>query len=284
MPDATKPKALSRFFDCVASQMTQCLQDIAIRSLKIFTQFIKNRSNPRIRLHVLLENEDRLVFSPTFVKIHTEILQIVESILAAVQHFPRIETTISNFQQFEFHARSECLKPIIPADEIDKCKTQIIDVLEEERIVPELMLQDFDDYIDLMNGVDADKIYNFIISNPVFEEYCELINHYNDVEYEISVNIWGVISMGFYEFHREALIDTLERLAKFMQTELLMKMIADQQGDMAKLQSEYEEISKQALTIPRNTAELMNSKAYAEKTQAEIIPEMKNRLKLVNER
>lgn len=284
MPDATKPKALSRFFDCVASQMTQCLQDIAVRSLKIFTQFMKNRSNPRIRLHVLLEDEDRLVFSPTFVKIHTEILQIVESILAAVQHFPRIETTISNFQQFEFHARSEYLKPIIPADEIDKCKTQITDVLEEERIVPELMLQDFDDYTDLMNGVDADKINNFIISNPAFEEYCELINHYNDVEYEISVNIWGVISMGFYEFHREALIDTLEGLAKFMQTELLMKMVADQQADMAKLQSEYEEISKQALTTPRNTAELMNSKAYAEKTQAEIIPEMKKRLKLVNER
>ena len=66
-----------------------------------------------------------------------------------------------------------------------------------------------------------------------------------------------------------------------MQTELLTKMVADQQADMAKLQSEYEEISKQALTIPKNTAELMNSKAYAERTQADVIPEMENRLKLV---
>lgn len=280
MPDASKPKALHRFFDCVASQMTQCLQDIAVRSLKIFAQFMKNRSNPRIKLHVLLEDEDRLVFSPTFVKIHTEILHIVESVLGAIRGFVRIETTMPNFS--EFHARNGCLKPIIADIIVNECKAQITEVLEEERIVPELMLQDFDDYMDLMNGADADKIYNFMQNvNPAFEEYCELINHYNDVEYEISVNIWGIVSIGFYEFHRTALIHTLEVLAKFMQTELLTKMVATQQADMAKLQSEYEEISKHALTIPKNTAELMSSKAYAERTQAEVIPEMEKRLKLV---
>lgn len=281
MPDATKPKSLNRFFDCVASQMTQCLQDIAARSLSMFTEFMKNRSNPRIRLHVLLEDTDRLVFNPTFVKIHTEILHIVECILSAVQNFQRIETTMEHFN--EMHSRNTHLQPIIAADVIDKCRTQITDILDEERIVPELMLQDFDDYIDLMNGADADKIYNFINTNAAasFDEYCELINHYNDVEYEISMNIAGIISIGFYEFHRTALIDTLEILAKYMQTELLTKMVADQQADMAQLQSEYDEISKQALTIPKNTAELMNSMAYATKTQAEIIPEMEKRLKLV---
>lgn len=281
MPDATKPKSLNRFFDCVASQMTQCLQDIAARSLSMFTEFMKNRSNPRIRLHVLLEDTDRLVFNPTFVKIHTEILHIVECILSAVQNFQRIETTMEHFNGM--HSRNTHLQPIIAADVIDKCRTQITDILDEERIVPELMLQDFDDYIDLMNGADADKIYNFINTNAAasFDEYCELINHYNDVEYEISMNIAGIISIGFYEFHRTALIDTLEILAKYMQTELLTKMVADQQADMAQLQSEYDEISKQALTIPKNTAELMNSMAYATKTQAEIIPEMEKRLKLV---
>lgn len=280
MPDASKPRALNRFFDCVASQMTQCLQEIAVRSLHIFAEFMKNRSNPRIRLHVLLEDEDRLVFNPTFVKIHTEILHIIESVLASVQNFRRIETTMENFP--ELNSRTAYLKPIISADVIDKCRAQITDILEEERIVPELMLQDFDNFIDLMNGADADKIYNFMNTSTAFDEYCELINHYSDVEYEVSVNIWGIISIGFYEFHRTALIETLEVLAKYMQTELLTKMVADQQADMALLQSEYEEISKQALTVPKNTAELMNSKAYAEKTQVEVIPEMEKRLKLVS--
>ncbi|XP_031619236.1 LOW QUALITY PROTEIN: dynein heavy chain 7, axonemal [Contarinia nasturtii] len=280
MPDATKPKALNRFFDCVASQMTSCLQDIAVRSLQHFVQFMKNRSNPRIRLHVLLKDEDRLVFSPTFVKIHTEILHIIENVLAAVQNFVRIETTMPMFYDDMQRVRSNCLKPIISTAVIDECRAEITAVLEEERIVPELMLQDFDQFFDLMNGSDAEKIYNFMNISPAFEEYCDLINHYNDVEYEISVNIWGIISIGFYEFHRTTLIETLEILSKFMQTELLTKMVADQQADMAQLQSEYEEISKQALTIPKNTAELMNSKAYAERTQEEVIPEMEKRLKL----
>lgn len=40
IPDATKPRSLSRFFNCVGAQMTQHLQDIAIRSLHKFTEFI----------------------------------------------------------------------------------------------------------------------------------------------------------------------------------------------------------------------------------------------------
>lgn len=241
---------------------------------------MKNRSCPRIRLHVLLETEYRLEFHPTFVKIHTEIMHIIDSVLGAVQNFERIETAMKNTA--DVHARCRYLKPIIPADTVEKCRQQIMDVLEEERIVPELMVQDFDDYMDLMNGADADKIYNFMNTNPSFDEYCGLINHYKDVEYDISVNIAGVISMGFYEFHRTLLIETLDALAKFIQNELLTKMVANQQADMAKLQSEYEEISRQALTVPKNTAELMNSKVYALETQAKIIPQMENRLKVVS--
>lgn len=240
---------------------------------------MSSKSNPGIRLHVLLEDEDRLVFSPTFVKIHTEILHVVENIVGSVQHFDRIETTMPIFS--EMNNRPKYLKPIIPADVVDECRNRLNFVLEEERICPELRLQDFDDYMNLMNGVDADRIYNFMNTSPQFEEYCELINHYNDIEYDISMNVWGVVSMGFYEFHRTSLIETLESLAKFMQTELLAKMVTDQQADIAKLQSEYEEISKQALTIPLNTAELMASKAYVEKMQTEVIPEMENRLKVV---
>lgn len=226
-----------------------------------------------------MEDEDRLVFIPTFNKIQTEILQIIDNILIAVQNFERIECKMPSF---ESHIKREAfLKPIIPEDLVHDCRNKLLDMLEEQRIGPELRLQDFDDYINLMNGTDADRIYSFMNGNPQFEEYCELINHYNDIEHEVAMNVSGVVSMGFYEFHRTSLISTLESLARFMQTELLTKMVADQQADMAKLQSEYEDISRQSLTVPKNTAELMNSKAYVARMQSEVIPEMENRLKLV---
>lgn len=40
IPDGTKPKSLRRFFNCIAALMTQNLQDIAIRSLTKFTDFV----------------------------------------------------------------------------------------------------------------------------------------------------------------------------------------------------------------------------------------------------
>lgn len=154
-------------------------------------------------------------------------------------------------------------------------------MLEEQRIGPELRLQDFDKYMSLMNGIDAENIIKFMQTNPPFEEYCKLIYHYKTIENEIAQSIWGVVSMGLYEFHRESLIDTLEVLARFMQTELLTKMVSDQQADMAKLQAEYEAISEKALTIPKDTAELMESKAYVTKTDNKTIPEMEDRLRIV---
>lgn len=133
-----------------------------------------------------------------------------------------------------------------------------------------------------MNGQDAEKIFRFMREERPFDEYCKLVEEYHNIEMEISMNVWGVISMGFYEFHRTGLITTLEMLARYMQTELLKKMVGDQQNGMAKLQAEYEEICENSLSIPEDTAKLMESIAYVLKTEAEVIPVMEDRLRVVS--
>lgn len=230
-------------------------------------------------MHILLEDEDRLVFSPTFAKIQSELIRMIDNIVSAVQQFPCIE---SNFTTVIPSPAAIYLKPTIPPQFVDECRYKIFEMLEEQRIGPELRLQDFDEYMNLMNGIDASNIYKFMESDQQFEKYCELINHYNDVENEIAMNVWGVVTMGLYEFHREGLIDTLESLARFMQRELLQRMVSDQQANVARLQAEYEAISQRSLTVPKNTAELMESKAYVQKMEDQVIPEMENRLKIVN--
>lgn len=154
-------------------------------------------------------------------------------------------------------------------------------MLEEQRIGPELRVQDFDNYMSLMNGEEAENLYDFMRQKPPFDEYCAHIHRYNQIEREISKNIWGVVSLGLYEFHRENLIATLESLTRFLQTEMLAKMVTDQQNDMAKLQSQYEQISTKSLTIPKDTAELMESKAYVANTDNLTIPEMEEHLRVV---
>lgn len=234
------------------------------------------------------------MFSPTFSRIQTELNRIIDSILNAVQMFPRIEFQFPNVingptplfaqptQTNPTAAAIVYLKPIIPPHFVTDCRQKIEELLEEERIGPELRLQDFDEYLSLMNGIDASKVYQFMADDQDFREYCHLIKHYNNIEKEICLNIWGVIAMGLYEFHRDGLIDTLVSLAKFMQRELLQRMVSDQQAGVAQLQAEYEAISNRSLTVPGNTAQLMESKAYVNRMEEEVIPEMEDRLRVVS--
>lgn len=170
---------------------------------------------------------------------------------------------------------------MIPPDLIEDCRYRIHEMLEEQRIGPELRVQDFDNYMILMNGEEAENMYDFMRKKPPFEDYCTHIHRYNQIEQDISKNIWGVVSLGLYEFHRENLIATLESLTRFLQTEMLVKMVTDQQNDMAKLQCQYEQISSKSLTVPKDTAELMESKDYVAKTDNLTIPEMEERLRVV---
>lgn len=143
-------------------------------------------------------------------------------------------------------------------------------------------MQDFDKYMCLMNGTDSEEIDKFIENEPKFEEYCNLVQHYKNIEHEIPMEVWGVVKMGLYEFHREGLIETLIGLARFMQNELITKMTQDQQSDIEDLGKQYEAISNKALTTPTDTSELMNLKAYVVKTEDITIPEMEDKLKIVS--
>lgn len=218
---------------------------------------------------------ETLVFTPSFIKIQDELLQINDLILKTVEKFERIE----NYFVEDLKCTTKYLKPNISQEIIKSCREQILFVLGENRIQPELRMQDFDAYLSLINGQDAEEIDAFVNGAPKFEEYCERINYFKKVEYDIAQNICGVIITGIYEFHREGLIDTLEQLAKFLQIELISHMTGLQQKEITSVAHEYENISKNILTVPKNTNELMHLKAYAQEMETEKIPQMEQRLK-----
>lgn len=45
-------------------------------------------------MNVMLEDEDTLVFTPTFSKVQVEIVRMIDSIVNAVKLFPRIEAKV----------------------------------------------------------------------------------------------------------------------------------------------------------------------------------------------
>jgi dynein heavy chain, axonemal len=279
VPEPTKPRLLKRFYNSVAALMTQHLQDMCIRSLRAYTDYVCDvgKTNQGFRLTIMLEDEDTLSFTPPFSKFRSELLKLIDVIVKAGNSFPRIETKV----YMDSQGSEEYLKPAIPNEIIEDCRVRIHEILEEERIGPELRMQDFDNYMNLMNGKNVDEIESFIKSKPSFEQYCELIEKYKAIEHEIAREVSGVVTMGFYEFHREGLIDTLESLARFMQHELITKVTADQQNAMSKMTLEYEDISAKLMATPKDTKTLMELKEYAAKTEDITIPEMENQLRSV---
>lgn len=75
---------------------------------------------------------------------------MIDIIVRAVGAFPRVETKVYLDSK---QAGTVLLKPAIPNDIIQECKLKIYDLLEDERIGPELRMQDFDKYMSLMNGI-----------------------------------------------------------------------------------------------------------------------------------
>jgi dynein heavy chain, axonemal len=116
---------------------------------------------------------------------------------------------------------------------------------------------------------------------PEFEDFCKLIDYYNTLKDKINVEIWGVLSMGFFEFHRTGLIDTMESLAVYMKNQLIIRMTTDQQKGAIKLSNEYNVISTKVLTVPNDTIELIDLKTYAAVTEDKTIPEMEDKLRTV---
>ncbi|XP_055681851.1 dynein axonemal heavy chain 7 [Lutzomyia longipalpis] len=277
VPKFEKKRLTKKFFNAVATIMEQNLQDVCVNSLNIYCHYIcdLNVSNKRFNLTILLEEEDTLVFNPSFFKIEAEILRVIDYIIKTVKAFPRIES-LFNLPDF---SSNPCLQPIISDTAVADCRNKILRVLEDQRIGPELRMQDFDDYITLMNGAAAEEIEKFISRKPKFEEYCEQILHYKEIEGSITRNISGVIILGLYEFHRGGLIETLERLARFMQNELITNLTAQQQTEISNFAKEYESISVKAKKIPKDTRELMELKKYVQETEENKIPEMEQKLR-----
>lgn len=153
-------------------------------------------------------------------------------------------------------------------------------MLEEQRIGPELRLQDFDAFIDLINGMDSERVGRFMDGDATFQQYTELVYEYREKEDRIAREVWGIIRMGLYEFHRDNFIIHVEQLARQIQTDLLARMVADQQARISRLGREYDMIAKKALTVPKDTAELMELKAYVVHAEENLVPEMEARLKV----
>lgn len=112
-------------------------------------------------------------------------------------------------------------------------------MLEDARIGPELKIQDFDEYMPLVNKEAEEEVSEVLAmkddgtdeakSEKYFQEFVVKIIKYEEIADEIPTKKEHVVNVGMYEIHREDLIETLVDTATDLKDRLRERCTKDYQ-------------------------------------------------------
>ncbi|PSN56752.1 Dynein heavy chain 7 [Blattella germanica] len=276
VPGPNLPRKMAHFYNCVSTVMTHHISELLLHSIEDYTKFICDVgfSNPGFVVS-LNQRGTMLMFEPTFMGYSNILLNVYDTMIDAVSNLPRLETKL----YMDWAGPQDVLKPMIPEEMIAACKAHVSHTLSDQRIGPELRVQDFDEYMHLINDEAQEAVNEFLSTEHPFEDFVPLVLNYHQLSLDIPCKVDHTVTMGMYEMHREDLIDTLVSQARFFRDQLLARMTHDYQTLCKQLGEEYEDIATQALTPPENTAKLMEFIAYVQKVENETVFVMENRLR-----
>ncbi|XP_073942137.1 dynein axonemal heavy chain 7-like, partial [Choristoneura fumiferana] len=279
IPEPKQVQKMKHFYNCLSCIMTYNLQSLCLKSMKEFSDYIMDVGGDNQGFVINLTFQDEAIeFEPPFSKFIDSLNILYDYLLDACRVTPRLETIL--YQDFVCTSRLT-LKPIIEAEIVESYKKKMADLINEQRIGPELRVQDFDDYVCLLNGVSLGKIRRFINSRPekTFEEYCAESVKYVEIAREIPLKLEGTIVIGMYQMQRNDLINSLRQAATRLANLLLKKMTDNYQADIKGIFDEYNLIGNTLLTPPPDTAALMELIEYCKKAEDVLITQMEDKLR-----
>ncbi|XP_028155786.1 dynein heavy chain 7, axonemal [Ostrinia furnacalis] len=281
IPDPKQASKMKHFYNCLSCIMTYNLQTLCLKSMAEFTDYILDvgGKNQGFVINLAFQN-DAIEFEPSFKQFRDQIGLLYDFLIDACRQSPRLETML--YQDYVATSRVT-LKPIIDDDLVDDYKKKVADLIAEQRIGPELRVQDFDDYVCLLNGDSLTKVENFINARPekTFEEYCEESVKYVELAREIPSKLEGTIQIGMFRMQRGDLITSLRGAASRLANTLLRRMTEDYQNMIKSIYDEYNTIATTLLTPPPDTAALMDLITYCKKTEDVLLDEMEDKLRNV---
>ncbi|KAK0178126.1 hypothetical protein PV328_002104, partial [Microctonus aethiopoides] len=286
LPNEYDEPLISKFFNCLAVIMESQLRSLCLNSIEDYISFLfklsfrgsQNQlsySRCSFNINVMVRSKI-ILFEPSFKSFTDTLLQLLVSLNRAVCGYPRIERKLYN----NWTSKKTSLQPIIHDEILNRYKNQIVELIQEHRISPELQIQHFDKHITLINDEDEEFVRNFLSSDVprTFNEYVELIEKYDKLGKNILIEFDRTFFGGLFDVHREDLMEYMAKVANIFKTKLIDRMIEDYQTKSRAIGEDYENIANKALSIPASTRELMDLKAFVVKAETEIIIDLENRL------
>ncbi|GAB1603143.1 hypothetical protein Ahia01_000594700, partial [Argonauta hians] len=269
----------SNLLCCVNTLMTAHLQDLAIRSMEDYTNLIVPPSNIHehsgIILHLKLE-QDNITFEPSIEQLEAVILNIYDVIIKYACMVPKIEFGL--FEDMYRNKTKVCLEPVILDEIREKHRQKVKDYIKIQSKHPQKHCKKYDKYRFLITNQAEEDLEMFLEAQHTFDEYCTEVNRYKKYIADISYYIIKVIRIELFELHCEELCQGLLKRAEHVKERLLLRLLREHTGLVNTFIAKYEEITEKAMTIPVNTAHLMELRGYMDVVQGMTIVEMENNL------
>ncbi|XP_056634815.1 dynein axonemal heavy chain 7 [Diorhabda sublineata] len=281
LPDPGKKKKMESFYNAVASIMTYQLQALCFNSLADYVKYILDVKYLNKGFQIKLQQRgNTLVFEPSFKSFREALVYLIDIMIEAVRDIPRLETKLYlDWIEGENYLKVSSIHPIFPEELAMEYKTQIRNMLEEQRIGPELRIQDFDEFLPLINGKDESYVNSFLSREHTFEELANEILKYKDIADRIPLANEHYVRIELYDMNRNDLIKALETAAENFKDILLQKCIKNLQVLCKSISEEYQTICDKSLAVPGDTHELIATINYVRDAEAITLLELEDKLR-----
>ncbi|KAM9347669.1 dynein axonemal heavy chain 7 [Symphorus nematophorus] len=282
VPAASNMPKLLSFFNCAATLMTSQLQNLALDSMRDYTQLISQEprsegasEHPGFVLHLILEDKE-IKFEPSLKSYEEALLNVYEFMLSAISMVPRVETKL--YPEWSGSQSGSTLKPIILPEILQVQQEEVRRVFWAECVRPKEYIHEYDKYATLVSKQGEEDVEQFLSEQHSFQEIMAEVIHYQQLADQIEYTSCKVVRLGMFEVQSHRLIHSLVKRAQELQQKLLTWMLQDHQEINKNLCNEFEKIAEKALSTPPDTETLMELKAYMNKVQNTEMPLLEQRL------
>ncbi|KAJ8668953.1 hypothetical protein QAD02_000212 [Eretmocerus hayati] len=271
-----------RLFNCLTRMMEDQLRSLCLKSIDDYMNCLLDLEPQfacRFNLNVM-SKLDNIAFDPSFKKFGNTLHGLLASLLRAVNEFERVDFDFFPHGQYD---SPDNLKPNISKETLDSHGARITQWIEAIKVGPESLIREFDKYVPLVNNEERASVQSFINSEPPheFQEYGVLIDHYHHLSRNLMVEFEKSAFLEPFEIYKGYLIENLIQVAENCKELLLNKIRNDLQQKTKTIIEEFMNISERALSVPPNTAELMELTEFVKKAETKMLQNLSSRLREV---
>ncbi|XP_022247843.1 dynein heavy chain 7, axonemal-like [Limulus polyphemus] len=139
-------------------------------------------------------------------------------------------------------------------------------------------MNNFNKYLYILDGEAEKSLTNMLESESSFEVWKKQVSEYKSWINKFMYTADKIVDLGMFQLDFQELYESLASQTESLLEKLLNHISNEQQEESKRICDEYKQVVDKALSIPKNTQELMISKAFVEDVKKNKLPQLKDAL------